>query len=380
MSDRRLPRSFNLNSVATAAEDDPSKEKTINPASGSKKPATKKRQPRVVSKKAVLKELPEEAAQRIDADTKPDALLTPADLADSLTPPPLSSVSKRRFRWSRLFFGALAGLVSLGIGLWVDQLIRDLFARQDWLGWLAIGLTAALIIAAMALVTRELWGLARLARIEHLRTDGAKAVIENNLAAARSVTDRLDDLYGSRPDTARGRAALAEHSNEIIDGKDLIHLAERDLLRPLDQQARALVMGSAKRVSIVTAVSPRALVDIGFVLVENTRLMRKIADLYGGRPGTFGFWRLARNVIGHLAVTGSIAVGDGLLQQLVGHGVAAKISTRLGEGVINGLLTARIGIAAIDVCRPLPFSDQHRPGIKDFMSELTSIASKKEKE
>jgi uncharacterized membrane protein YcjF (UPF0283 family) len=28
---------------------------------------------------------------------------------------------------------------------------------------------------------------------------------------------------------------------------------------------------------------------------------------------------------------------------------------RLGEGVINGLLTARIGIAAMDLCRPLAF-------------------------
>jgi len=138
----------------------------------------------------------------------------------------------------------------------------------------------------------------------------------------------------------------------------------------LDQKAKTLVMGSARRVSIVTAVSPRALVDIGFVLVENIRLIRQIADLYGGRPGTFGFWRLARNVLAHLAVTGAIAVGDGLLQQIIGHGVAAKISSRLGEGIVNGLLTARIGIAAIDVCRPLSFSDQTRPGIKDFMGEL----------
>ncbi len=133
-------------------------------------------------------------------------------------------------------------------------------------------------------------------------------------------------------------------------------------------------MGSAKRVSVVTAVSPRALVDVSYVLIENMRLIRQIADLYGGRPGTLGFWRLARNVVGHLAVTGSIAVGDGLVQQLVGHGVAAKISTRLGEGVVNGLLTARMGIAAIDVCRPLAFSDQNRPKVGDFMGELVSLS------
>ena len=284
--------------------------------------------------------------------------------------PPLPVPTTKRFKWSRLFWGALGGLISLAIGIWVDDLIRDLFARQDWLGWLAVGLTILLLFAALAITLREVWGLWRMAKIEHLREDAAKAHKNSDMKKARSVISDLQSLYATRPDTAQGRAALEAHDNEIIDGRDLLTLAERDLMKPLDTKARALVMGSAKRVSIVTAVSPRALIDIGFVLVENMRLIRRLADLYGGRPGTLGFFRLARNVIAHLAVTGSIAIGDGLVQQLVGHGLAAKISSRLGEGVVNGLLTARIGIAAIDVCRPLPFTDQSRPSVSDFMGEL----------
>jgi putative membrane protein len=34
-------------------------------------------------------------------------------------------------------------------------------------------------------------------------------------------------------------------------------------------------------------------------------------------------------------------------------------------------MTARIGIAAMDLCRPLPFKAVKRPGIGDFMSDLT---------
>jgi putative membrane protein len=66
--------------------------------------------------------------------------------------------------------------------------------------------------------------------------------------------------------------------------------------------------------------------------------------------------RPLRHVIGHLAITGGMAVGDSLVQQMLGHGIAAKLSQRLGEGVVNGLLTARLGLAAIDVTRPLPFT------------------------
>ena len=89
---------------------------------------------------------------------------------------------------------------------------------------------------------------------------------------------------------------------------------------------------------------------------RRARLIRRLSELYGGRPGTLGFIRLARDVLAHLAVTGTIAIGDSFVQQLVGHGLAARASARLGEGVVNGLMTARIGIAAMDVVRPCRFS------------------------
>jgi putative membrane protein len=147
---------------------------------------------------------------------------------------------------------------------------------------------------------------------------------------------------------------------------------------PLDREARRIILGAAKRVSIVTAVSPRALVDLGYVIYESARMIRAMAELYGGRPGTLGLLRLMRDVIAHLAVTGSIAVGDSLIQQILGHGLASKLSARLGEGVINGLMTARIGIAAMDLCRPMPFRALKRPSIGDFLGDLAPGTARSE--
>src|SRR5690606_3549197 len=120
-------------------------------------------------------------------------------------------------------------------------------------------------------------------------------------------------LYSRRPDTARGRAELAASRDAIIDGRDRIRLAERALMRPLDRAARRTVVNAARQVSLVTAVSPRAAVDILFVAYAVMRLIRRIAAIYGGRPGALGSLRLIRAVVAHLAVTGGMAAGDSLI-------------------------------------------------------------------
>ncbi len=294
----------------------------------------------------------------------------------ALPAPPEATPRKRHFSFGKLAFGALGILVSLAVGLWIDSLVRDLFSRADWLGYLAVAAAAIGVLAFLVVIARELAGVMRLNAVQALKQEAIDASLAPTPKPARKVMGHLVHLLAAKPQTARGRLRLKETETEIIDGPHLLDLTERELLTPLDREARALILNASKRVSIVTAVSPRALVDLGYVIYESARLIRAMADLYGGRPGTFGLLRLMRDVIAHLAVTGSIAVGDSLIQQVLGHGLASKLSARLGEGVINGLMTARIGIAAMDLCRPMPFRALKRPGISDFIGDLAPGMSK----
>jgi len=284
---------------------------------------------------------------------------------------------RRRFPFFSIFAGALSLILSVAFGLWLDQLIRDLFTRADWLGYTAIGVTVAGVLAVFGMAARELIAIRRLASVQALKDEAEKAGLDRKPGHARAVVAKLVKLSESIPETAAGRAALARTADEIIDSQGLMSLAELELLAPADRRARQLVLNAAKRVSVVTAVSPRALIDLGYVIFESARLIRAVAETYGTRPGRLGMFRLFRDVIAHLAVTGSIAVGDGIVQQLLGHGLASKVSARLGEGVINGLMTARIGIAAMDLLRPLPFKALRRPGVSDFIGDLTNTSGGK---
>jgi putative membrane protein len=106
---------------------------------------------------------------------------------------------------------------------------------------------------------------------------------------------------------------------------------------------------------------PLALIDVLIALTRNLRMLREIAEIYGGRAGWIGSWRLLRAVAAHLIATGAVAVADDILGPLMGGHMLARLSRRFGEGAVNGALTARVGVAAMDVCRPLPFATIARP-------------------
>ena len=279
----------------------------------------------------------------------------------------------RGLRWGSILIGALGGLVGLLATLWLYDYALALIARDDWIGLVAVGLLALVLFALLMIALREVAGLARLGRLGKIRHEADSAARQNDKKLAIDVAHRLKRLYGGRKDLAWGLKRLAEHEHDIMNAGELLRLAERTLVAPLDPFARTIVAASAKRVSVVTAVSPGALIDMLFVGAENLRMLRRLATLYGARPGTLSLLKLARMVVTHIVLTGGIALGDDVIQQMIGHGLTAKLSARLGEGLFNGALTTRIGIAAIDVCRPLPYIESQRPRFRELVAEVAGV-------
>ena len=289
----------------------------------------------------------------------------PAVAADNPLP-----AKRPGFRWGRLFWSAAAGLVLLAVGLAVTDLIEGLFARNLELGWFGSALAVLAGVSLAVIAAREAVGLMRLSTVEHLHQRASNILIDDDRTEGKAVARELLVLTRRMPRLARSRAMLESHLGDIIDGADMVRLAERELMAPLDQEARRLISAAATRVSVVTALSPRAALDIVFVLGAALNLLRRLAYLYGVRPGTLGLVRLIRHVLMQLVASGGLATSDSIVQQMLGHGIAVKFSARLGEGVLNGMLMARLGLAAMDTIRPLPFTVLPRPTLRDLMGDL----------
>ena len=252
----------------------------------------------------------------------------------------------------------------------------SLLARSDWLGWAATVLFAAAGLAFAMIVGREIAGLLRLSAITGLRRRAEAALAAEDVREARAAAAELRAMFKDRRELGEGLARLKQHQRDVLDAAQMLTLAERELLLPLDRLARTAIGTSGRRVSVVTSLSPAAIIPIAFVAYENFRMLKALAGIYGGRPGFFAILRLLRLIAGHLAVTGGLAFTDDIVQQFIGHGLTARLSHRLGEGLVNGGFTIRIGIAAVELLRPLPYIEARKPRLREFMAEFLKLGQR----
>lgn len=305
-------------------------------------------------------------AAGIDIREEPDFI--EKELAQGAPAAPVLALPRRSWL-ATLFWSALGLILSLVLFDQAVGLIDSLGARNPWLGRAALGLIAlALAILAFWLL-REVAATLRMRKVETLRLTLAAARNSADAASARAAVQALARFYAGDATTAEARARLAALEGEILDAATIVDEAERHFMSAKDDAARAEIAAAAQRVSLFTALSPRALVDIVFVLAQSVGLIRRLSEIYGGRASGLGLWRLSLRIGGHVAITGGLGMADQLLGQLVGAGLAARLSAKLGEGVVNGVLTARIGIAAARLCRPMGFAA--RPEI--ILSEVVKI-------
>ena len=269
---------------------------------------------------------------------------------------------------TRFFINSGVALFTFFLSVAALNYLTNLLQTYPLLGWIGIGLMVLFCISALAMAWREYRAWSRFAAIDGINRQAGAAMASGDVKSAQEVVTRLEGLYRNRPELEWGLGRVRERKPEAYDAHSLIALAETELLAPLDQQARREIEAAARTVAAATALIPLALADVIAALAANLRMIRRMAEIYGGRAGAVGGWRLARTVMTHLIATGAVAAGDDLIHTMAGGGILAKVSKRFGEGVVNGALTARVGIAAMEVCRPLPFVNQPRPAVSNLIA------------
>jgi putative membrane protein len=267
-------------------------------------------------------------------------------------PPPMPPV--RRSLAARLVgWGIGTGVVVL-VGLAGNALVEKALSAPPAIAALLLAPLALLGLGLAGVIIGELVALARLGQVSALRAEADAALVAADLASAAPVMRALHRLYGGRRDLEWALSRVATHGEHASDGAALISLFDSEVMARLDKAAADLILVSAGRSAMVTALSPFAAIDLLATAAINLRLVGQLSRLYGGRGGWFATLRLMRQVVFALLVTGGLDASDGILGNVFGHTVLRGLSRRAGEGMVNGLLTVRLGVATQRTVRPLP--------------------------
>ena len=165
---------------------------------------------------------------------------------------------------------------------------------------------------------------------------------------------------------------LRQRAHERDEARDLLHSHGTGKGRAFCEKlaAQAEISRSGAESTLMIAVSPLAMVDMAFIAWRNLRLINRIARLYGIELGYYSRLRLFKLVLLNIAFAGASELVREVGMDWMSQDLAARLSARAAQGIGAGLLTARLGIKAMEVCRPLPWIDGDKPRLGDFRREL----------
>ena len=272
--------------------------------------------------------------------------------------------------WLNLLLLAVGGLLSLSVSLWAYRLIGAVLARKDWVGWTGFSLLIIAGCAALVLLAREIDALFRLRHLGKLREKADQARENSDEKLAKSVLAEVTALYAERKDLAW----ISDYTKSAPKtGTALEQLAafEANVLRRIDREAVSIIEQASQRVSAVTVLSPFIIFDILAILTINIRLLRRISELYGGGPGLASAIRLGRLAIAQIFIDAGLELAGDFIPSTLVRG-AGFFGRKVGEGLVNGFMTARIGTNAMRICRPVPFLDGRKPNPMKIFGRISA--------
>ena len=141
-----------------------------------------------------------------------------------------------------------------------------------------------------------------------------------------------------------------------------------EIVDSLDKEATSTVYSSAKEVSLFTAFSPGSALDSIVVIFSSIKLMKKIFFIYGYKTNLFTSLLIIRKILENASIAALVEYADDSVNDLLGNTLISKLSTKMAQGIGNGVLMLRIGNIIIQSARP--FASDGSIGSYKHMVEL----------
>ncbi len=276
---------------------------------------------------------------------------------------------------SMLFF--LVGVVAQSI-----QWLIDSWQNHQWIYFSFACASCTILALGGVAIANECYKLIKLKRrmrlqerSQNLLTESAVVFCQDfsiqDIEEAKKICDELTNIL-EIPQDAQSLICWKARISDGLSASEIMYMFSQTVLTSIDLEAKKLVSKNAIESAIAVAVSPLAVVDMLFVAWRNIHLINQLAKLYHIELGYFSRLRLFRMVLGNMVFAGATEMVKEMGIDWLSQDISAKLSGRLAQGIGVGILTARLGIKAMEFCRPLPFTKEEKPHLKHIYKEILS--------
>jgi len=244
------------------------------------------------------------------------------------------------------------------------------FHTSFLLGLFFLALATVIAVATLRLSWRAWQQLVALRQVVALQREGHELLHSRQYGRASAYLGRIAQLYTQRRDMEYKLNRFFLTAEGVHHDEELCRLFSSQVMRDLDQEALRVISKHANQTALLIMLSPFPFMSMLITLWRTLTMVRAVATLYGGRPGMLGGISLFVLAVQNLLYADvSETLADSSAEAL-GGGMMAVFSAQLAQGLGSGLLTARVGLRAMEVCRPLPFYAEDRPRVQALRGEL----------
>ncbi|WP_194091312.1 YcjF family protein [Vibrio hibernica] len=288
---------------------------------------------------------------------------------------------KRRLLWS---IGSLSFAGLLG---W--QCVNNIVTAYQTNDWLSLGWSALIAGAAsfgVVVIGRELWKLRRLRNQLSNQEKAMDFIYANTVNSSKINTKQASPQQISHGKAAPFCESIAKDAGITLEhvgydrwkksvtanhnDADVIELYDSMVVSLQDQQAKKLVANYSCEAAVLVAISPLAIADMILIAWRNFKLINELGKVYGVELGYFSRLRLVKLVFINMAAAGASELVVDASMHALSIDIAGKLSARAAQGIGVGLLTARLGIKAMALLRPLPWQKDKAVRLSEIRKQI----------
>ncbi|MCW8332918.1 TIGR01620 family protein [Vibrio sp. SCSIO 43135] len=274
------------------------------------------------------------------------------------------------------------GLVTAFAGLVGWQAIDTVITSVQTGDWLALGWAGFISVLAslgIGAIGKELWKLRTLRNHFSVQEHSEKLLKSDSVGKGEAFCIEIAKQSGVKEESAyfdRWKNSInSSHSDaEILEMYDAMVLAEQD------ERATKIVSRHATESAALVAISPLATADMLLVAWRNFKMIDSLADIYGIELGYWSRLKLFKAVLINMAAAGASELAVDASMDLMSMDLAGKVSARAGQGLGVGILTARLGLKAMSLLRPIPWNQERAVRLgairKQILAKVAAITAK----